>query len=377
MVDDKVIDDNKPREMLATKINLDTGIIKNLDVNKYKNVLVLCGTYYSLNVFNKYIKPLIKTNCHLFSGLTANPTDSNIYSATSFARSNKIDCIVAVGTASVMDCGRLVSLLLSHGGFLQDYFAGGIIGPFGITSNVVPLITVPTICGSGAEISNSAAFIMNEERKVISSPYLVPKVTYIDPEIMRGIPDIRWAGISFECFATALAAYVSDYANPTSDSFAEAALKDYLTSSIKLINDTNNLDNIKQVEIASINAFIAANFSSYGAAHAIADVLSAKFNIQYGFALAMVCGKVSKLNYEYNKIKYDKVLKFLNCSSKDIETGIKNLIEKLGLIIPHIKEKLTSYDIDQLSRECINYKMRGNPKTLTPVEVACMLKSLS
>ena len=362
---------------IATKINLDTGVIKTLDVDRFKNVLVLTGAHYSVKVFDEKIRPLIKkANVHIYSGIPTNPTDLNVYNITSFARTKDIDCILSVGGGSVMDCGRLVGLLLSHGGLLHEYLAGGTIGPLGITPNLIYHITVPTVSGTGAEISCKSGFISNKEMKTVYSPYLAPQATYLDPEIMKGIPVSNWAGISFNTFATALAAYVSTYANITSDMFAKEALKGYIEYSPKLAKDVDNVEYIKQMEVASINAFIATNFSSTGAAHAIADVLSAKINIRYGEALALVCGEIHKRSYSENKERYDEVIKMLSKTDKDIKVVIDKLIKKIKMLLPSVKERLEDIGIGKVASECMTYVMRGNPKLFAQKEIESILKSL-
>lgn len=357
-------------------LNLDRGVISKLDVNRFKSVLVLTGTYYSKNVFEKNIQPLIKTKFCVYPGLTPNITDADVYSVVNFAYAKDIDCILSVGGAGVMSCGKLVNLLLSHGGLLHNYLQGGTIGPLGITPNVIYHITIPVMGGMGTEISDSASFIYNKKKYVIASPYLAPKATYLDPELLIGVSSKRWADVSFECFATALAAYVSSYANHTSDSFAHEALKGYLKYLPKLLEDTNNIEYIKQMEVASINAMLASSLSSTGTAHAIASMLSARFNIHFSIALAGVCAQVSGLNYKYRKEKYDKVLEMMGSKDTDIKTAIQRLIEKSKIEVPSLKNKLDLSQIAQLSRECVNYDVRGNPKVLTPVEIANILEGL-
>ena len=358
----------------TTKINLDVGVIKNLDLSKFKNILVLTGVQYSNNVFESVIKPKIKGKIHLFPNIPVNPTDSLIYRIVSFASDKKIDCILSIGGKDVMDCGRFLSFLLPQGGPLPEYLMGGKKGPQGITDNVIYHITVPVVCSLGAEISDMASFFMNKRKVFVASPYLMPKVTYIDPQLMQGLPYKLWASMSVGVFGYAVSAYTSRFANPTSDSFAEEALKKYITVAPELIRNPNNLEYIKQVEVASINAFLAVRMSSFGAIQAIADMLSAKFNFLYGIAQAVVCAEVCERSYQSNKAKFDKILKMLG--GRDIKTAVKKFIDRLSVDLPPLKGKIDKSNVDAFARECFNYKIEGNPKVLTPKEVTEILVSL-
>jgi len=367
----------KSLEQKSTKINLDVGVIKTLNVNDYKNVLVLTGVHDAYKVFRKYIDPMITTNYYLYPDIASNPTDSFIYTISNFARDKGIDCILSIGCRTVMNCGRLISLLLSQKGLLHDYLPGGSIGPAGITADLIDHITVPIISGTGAEISGSAAFIVGQKKQTISSPNLVPTATYIDPEIMQGIPSTLLARYNFECFANALAAYVSPYANAMSDLFAKEALQNYVKFSLKLLKDTSSLEYIEQIEVASLNAFIATGLASTGAVHGIADVIAARFNIQYSVALAMIIARVHGYNYEYNKERYDEVLKIFGAPDNDIKKFIVRLITKIGITVPSLAGKMKEDDIREIAIDCMNRDgMRSNPKIFTVIEVEKILRKL-
>jgi len=361
----------------ATKINFGIDIIKRLNLSMFKNVLVLTGAHYSLEVFNNKIAGALGGNYHLYSGIGANPTETAIYSAVSFARNKNIDCILSMGGGAVMDTGRLVSLLLSHGGLLHEYVANGESAPLVITPNLIYHVTVPTICGTGAEISASASFMLGNKKCKIFDPLLAPKETFIDPALMTDVPKKIWAAVGFECFAGALEAYVSMEATPESDALSEQALTAYVEVATELLEDTSDLVLIERFAAASINSMIAMNLSSAGAVHAIAEVLSAHFNLQHGVALAVVCAEVCVANEKHNKPKFDRVRQILKAGKKDISTAINMLIQKIGITKPVIQHKFTSELKAQMSLECLNPAMRGNPKLLTVVDVTQILNSLA
>ena len=361
---------------LNTKINLDVGVIKNLDVNNFKNILVLTGSKNSLKIFKESIAPLIKTKFYLYSGITTNPNEQIIYNITNYARDKNIDAIISVGGGSVMDSGRMISLLLSHSGFLHDYAIGGTIGSLGISPKLIYHITVPTISGTGAEISSKATFMHNNTSQIISSPYLIPNETYIDPGLMIDIPKKLWATIAFDCFTNSLEAYVSIYATPTSDIFAEDALKTCIKHIPTILKDNNNINVIKKIVVASINSLIASNMASVGAIHAIAGPISAKFNIYHGTALAMACAPVCEMNYEFNKPKFNKVKKLFGRSDAKIKTVINSFIDGLNINIPSIKSKLTAEVVREIANESMNADMRGNPKLMTYEDIKKIIENI-
>lgn len=357
-----------------TKINLGQDIIKKLNVNDYKNILVLTGPKNSYSVFKKNIEKLIQTNYYVLNEITSKPTENLIYNITNFARNKKIDLVLSVGGGSVMDCGRLISLLLSQGGFLHDYVVGGTIGGAGIGENLIDHITIPTISGTASEISPTSYYFKNNQIQTISSPNLFPKAAYIDPVLMTGVPKKVWANIAFDAFVHSLEAYVSVFANISSDVFAIDALKTYIEYIPKLLDDIDNIELINKIVVLSINSLLAINMSSVGAVHAIAHTLSAHFGFHHGTALALVCPLVCEQNYEFNKEKYDNVIKIMG--GKNIKSAINAFIKKLDIYTPSISDRMSDDLIKQMSAESFNYNMIGNPKQFTAEEVENILKSI-
>jgi len=342
-----------------TKINFDVGVIGELNVKGFKNVLVLTGTQYSLDIFEKNIRHLIKANCHVHTCVPAILSDHDVYAVMNYAADKKVDCIISVGVESVMDCGRLVSVLLKQGGYLHE------MNSLYITPDVVHHITVPIMPAAGYEISSYASYRCGGEKKMIISPYLVPKATYIDPAIMTNLPSELWAVLGFDCFATSLMAFTSKLANPTSDAYAWQALESYAGFHKKLLKDPSNIEYIKHAASASVNAFLAANYSSTGAVHAIADAIACRFGFRYGIALALVCEEVVKFNYDANRERFDRVFKLIDMKKIN-----------LPLPIPKMKDKLAESEIENISKASMNYAMVGNIKKMTEQDVVKILRSL-
>jgi len=361
-------------EEMSTKINFDIGIVKKINVNSFKNILVLTGTQYSLEIFEKQIASKIKTKYHVFHSIPASLTDNIVYSVLNYCYGKKIDCIITVGPGSVMNCGRLISLLLSHGGFLHDYVPGGTLGPYGVTGNMLYHITVPTMPAAGYEITNNVEVKIGAEKHIISSPNFIPQETYIDPQIMTNLPSDLWAVNGFDCFATALMAYVSRYANPTSDEYAMNALNTYLKYSGKLLKDPNNIEYIKQMCTASMNSFLATNFSSVGAIHAITHAVAAKFGFRFGTALAILAAEVCDYCYDSNKNRFDEITKMLG--GKNIKQAIKGLIGQMDIKVPSIKKQLDQSILEKLAYASMNPAMQGNAKELAIEDVITILRRL-
>ncbi|NTW55339.1 MAG: iron-containing alcohol dehydrogenase [Chlorobaculum sp.] len=120
--------------------------------------------------------------CNEFKG---EPTYRHLENVAEFFRRELPDGLVAIGGGSTIDLGKGVALLLTNNvpalslkGFPKD------------VSDPVPLVTVPSLLGSGAEVSYNAVFIDEAEgRKLgINSRKNFPKKAVIDPKLSMSAP---------------------------------------------------------------------------------------------------------------------------------------------------------------------------------------------
>ncbi|WP_214472709.1 iron-containing alcohol dehydrogenase [Mesorhizobium sp. dw_380] len=101
------------------------------------------------------------------------------------AKGFKPDMVIGIGGGSCLDFAKCATLLLSHGGKLQDYY-----GEFKVPGPTLPLIAVPTTAGTGSEVT-PVAVISDPDRTLkvgISSPYLIAAVAVCDPELTMTCP---------------------------------------------------------------------------------------------------------------------------------------------------------------------------------------------
>ncbi|MFE1644429.1 iron-containing alcohol dehydrogenase [Microbacterium sp. P01] len=93
--------------------------------------------------------------------------------------------VLGYGGGSALDAAKLVALLCARGGVLPDYY-----GENAVAGPVLPLIAIPTTAGTGSEVT-PVAVVSDPDRELkvgISSPYLVPRIAVVDPELTIAAP---------------------------------------------------------------------------------------------------------------------------------------------------------------------------------------------
>jgi alcohol dehydrogenase class IV len=141
----------------------------------------------------------------VFEGVSANPRTGEVDSAARVGAG--CDVIVGLGGGSAIDAAKAVSAVLSLG-CPAAQLIGVTLEP---GAELLPVVAVPTTCGSGSEVSKGAIVTdpVRRLRAGIRGEQLFPRVALVDPELTRTLPrDALLDGV-FDAFAHAVEGYVA------------------------------------------------------------------------------------------------------------------------------------------------------------------------
>ncbi|WP_188114383.1 iron-containing alcohol dehydrogenase [Streptomyces apricus] len=126
--------------------------------------------------------------------------------AAAAAREHGTEVVLAVGGGSALDAAKLIALLCVHDGPLSRYYGENLVpGP------VLPVVAVPTTAGTGSEVT-PVAVVSDPERELkvgISSPFLVPAVAVVDPDLTLGAPRAVTAHSGIDALVHAAESYTA------------------------------------------------------------------------------------------------------------------------------------------------------------------------
>jgi alcohol dehydrogenase class IV len=286
---------------LPSEIVFGKGTFKSAG-EKFKRLgnktLIVCDPFMSANGIAGLLAEDLRKNgieSVIFDKVEPNPTYYIIDSAAELARSEKAEFITGLGGGSSMDTAKGVAVAATHGGKVWPYA----IGEKGIDKSVLPVATITTTSGTGSQCT-CFAVISNPEtnqKPGMGSPYIIPEIAIIDPELMVTAPKGLSLITGFDVLAHAIEAYTSKIASPVSDMFAEKAIKTagkYLPAVYK---DGKNLEARAQMALADTCAGIAICNAAVSLAHVLAHVVSGFFpDIAHGDALASIYPEIMKFN---------------------------------------------------------------------------------
>lgn len=241
----------------------------------------------------------------LFDGVQENPTTDNVAAGLLVAKAFRPDLIVGLGGGSSMDCAKGINFLYSCGGRMQDYWGlGKATGP------LLPMIAVPTTSGTGSE-TQSFALISDAETHVkmaCGDRRAAFRVAILDPELTLTQPPRVTALAGFDALSHAVETYVTTKRNEVSCDYSCRAWRELAPHYLLVLEEPDNLSARAHMQMGACLAGSAIENSMLGAAHALANPLTATYEIAHGEAVALMLPHVVRYNGQVCEAWYQELL---------------------------------------------------------------------
>jgi len=231
----------------------------------------------------------------LFDDVHANPTTADVERGLCIARDSKIDILVGLGGGSSMDCAKGINFLYTNGGRMEDYR-----GKNKATQPMLPMIAVPTTAGTGSE-AQSFALIADPHthmKMACGDVKATCRIAVLDPELTQSMPASVTAATGIDALSHAVESFVTSCRNPISQLFARQAWHLLSKGFPAVIASPRDVDARARMLLGAHLAGAAIENSMLGAAHALANPLSAHYEMIHGVAIAVMLPHVVRYNQQ-------------------------------------------------------------------------------
>ena len=229
----------------------------------------------------------------LFDGVKENPTEREVGEGVVFARTHHVDCIVAVGGGSSMDCAKGINFILTNGGRMADYKGHG-----KAKKPMLPSVGVPTTAGTGSE-AQSYALITDERthlKMACGDKKAAFRVSILDPELTLSQPKSVTAVTGIDAVAHAVESFVCTKRNAISAMCALSAFRHLEPNFETVLKSPNDLAARSAMQIGSHLAGMAIENAMLGVCHSCANPLTAHYGITHGVAIGVLLPHVIRYN---------------------------------------------------------------------------------
>lgn len=354
------------RVELANEI-LARGYKKGLLVSD--NILAECG------VLTKVKKVLDDANISYdtFTEIKQNPTIKNCKDGLAAYNKAEADFIIAVGGGSVIDTAKAIGITKNNPEFEDIKSLEGVANT---KNKSVPIIALPTTCGTAAEVTiNYVITVEEENRKIVCvDPKDIPIVAIVDAELMMTLPPRTIASTGMDALTHAIEGYITKGANTISDMFEIKAIEMIAKHLRGAVKDQNSID-MEGMSLAQYIAGMGFSNVGLGIVHSMAHPLGAIYDIPHGVANALLLPIVMEFNMSACIEKYCDIAKAMGVdinglSKEEAAKAAVNAVRQLAIdvSIPQTlreinipKEGIPKLSIDALNDVCTG----GNPKDVT------------
>jgi len=161
----------------------------------------------------------------VFADIQSNPTESSVLKGLEAFGEHGCDGFIALGGGSPIDAAKAMAILATHDIQLEEaaFIRGGIER---ITSEMPPLIAIPTTAGTGTEVGRGSLVTMASGQKLaIISPYIIPNWSIVDPELTLNLPPMLTAATGMDALSHCIETAISRVFNPVAEAIALDGLK--------------------------------------------------------------------------------------------------------------------------------------------------------
>lgn len=296
----------------------------------------------------------------LFDQVEANPLTTTALDGAALAKSESCDMVIAIGGGSIMDCAKGIAFMAVNDGDINDYIFNR-----KVSDNALPLIVIPTTCGTGSE-GNGFGVLTNPEtgdKKSLRCNAIVPKVSIVDPAVMGTMPPHVLASVGFDALCHNIEAYTSKTAQPFTDALAHYAvtlLAQYLVPLYKHVKATAEgkpaVLNEKQltkaweaVTLASTIGGMVINTAGVTLAHGMEHPASGLKDITHGVGLAIIEPVAVEYTWSANPDKFDALARIFNHGDgSELGEALRLIVHDLDLTTNLTELGFTKKDIPWL-----------------------------
>lgn len=296
----------------------------------------------------------------LFDQVDANPLTTTALDGAALAKSESCDMVIAIGGGSIMDCAKGIAFMAVNDGDINDYIFNR-----KVSDNALPLIVIPTTCGTGSE-GNGFGVLTNPEtgdKKSLRCNAIVPKVSIVDPAVMGTMPPHVLASVGFDALCHNIEAYTSKTAQPFTDALAHYAvtlLAQYLVPLYKHVKATSEgklaVLNEKQltkaweaVTLASTIGGMVINTAGVTLAHGMEHPASGLKDITHGVGLAIIEPVAVEYTWSANPDKFDALARIFNHGDgSELGEALRLIVHDLDLTTNLTELGFTKKDIPWL-----------------------------
>ncbi|MCP4246811.1 MAG: iron-containing alcohol dehydrogenase [bacterium] len=311
----------------------------------------------------------------VFDGVRENPTTTHVAAGVEVGRRHEVDFIVGLGGGSSMDCAKGINLIMSNGGRMRDYR-----GVNRADRPMLPMILAPTTAGTGSEAQSFALIsdadncekMVCGDRRPPTEGGLRPRAAILDPELTRSQPPDVAAAAGIDAIAHTVEASATKARTDLSRRHCRLAWALLEPAYVNAVRDPNDNDARAGMLLGAHLAGLAIEGSMLGAAHSLANPLTAHCGLAHGVAVGLMLPHVIRFNTADGDNHYSD----LDDDAVRLAVRLESFLEAAGLP-NHLRDCGVADDIlpDLAAEAATQWTAKFNPRPVGEAELLLLYRT--
>ncbi|WP_242975219.1 iron-containing alcohol dehydrogenase [Anaerovirgula multivorans] len=321
----------------------------------------------------------------VFDEVESNPLTTTVKRAASLLKEHECDVVIGLGGGSSMDAAKCIAFSAVNEGDISDY----IFGKEG--KNALPIIAITTTAGTGSE-GDSLAVLTNPEtkdKKSLKSPYIYPKVSIIDPELMMTLPSSMIAATGFDALSHSVEAFLAKNSRSDIEEMALEAIGLLFKFLPKVYKNSTDTESWEKVAYANTIGGIVIDQAGVVLPHGMEHPVSGLLNATHGEGLAALFPKILEFSYKGCQEKFLRMAKVIGIEEQGLTKeeaalqcvkAFEKLLKALDLQVTLSQLGVKETHVDWLvenAMKTMTYAISNHPipckeKSLKELYVACL-----
>jgi len=210
--------------------------------------------------------------------------------------------IIGIGGGAMLDYAKAIALMLTNPGSSADYQGWDLI-----KYPAVYHVGIPTLSGTGSEVSRTTVLTGPVRKLGMNSDYTPFDQVILDPELTKNATKDQWFYTGMDCYIHCIESLTGTYLNTFSQSYGEKALD--LCLNVFLEKDEIDDESQNDLMMASWHGGMSIAYSQVGVAHAMSYGLGYLLGTKHGVGNCIVFDQLEEYYPEGVKVFKEMVKK--------------------------------------------------------------------
>ena len=195
--------------------------------------------------------------------------------------------VIGIGGGSTLDLAKAVSLMMTNPGSSADYQGWDLVKVKGVYK-----AGIPTLSGTGAEVSRTTVLTGPEKKLGMNSDFTPFDQILLDPELTANVPKEQRFYTGMDCYIHCIESLQGTFLNEFSKSYGEKALQ--LCREVFVEKNKWDKESDDKLMMASYAGGMSIAYSQVGVAHAISYGLSYLLGTKHGIGNCIVFNQLDE-----------------------------------------------------------------------------------